>query len=91
MEVLHENLLTMSLIALDFSYLPDVKVPGKRAPLFSTKHVWTVYSLYSTDVAKVPAALRCFILFLIIVFECAGGDDKLDGDAAVNKFSSDIY
>ncbi|CAN7013740.1 unnamed protein product [Brassica rapa subsp. trilocularis] len=87
MEILHENLLTMSLIALDFSYLPDVKVPGKRAPLFSTKHVWTVYSLYST----VPAALRCFILFLIIVFECAGGDDKLDGDAAVNKFSSDIY
>ncbi|WZY77545.1 hypothetical protein YC2023_023929 [Brassica napus] len=39
MEILHENLLTMSLIALDFSYLPDVKVPGKRAPLFSTKEV----------------------------------------------------
>ncbi|CAF2076104.1 unnamed protein product [Brassica oleracea] len=27
----------MSLIASDFSYLPDVKVPGKRAPLVSTK------------------------------------------------------
>ncbi|CAN7080975.1 unnamed protein product [Brassica oleracea var. botrytis] len=80
----------MSLIALEFSYLHDVKVPGKRSPLFSIK---TVYSLYSTDLAKVPAAaaLRYFILFLVIVFECAGGDDKLDGNAALNKFSSHMY
>jgi hypothetical protein len=27
----------MSLIASDFSFLPDVKVPGERAPLVSTK------------------------------------------------------
>ncbi|CAN6908844.1 unnamed protein product [Brassica oleracea var. botrytis] len=78
----------MSLIALEFSYLHDVKVPGKRSPLFSIK---TVYSLYSTELAKVPAALRYFILFPIIVFECAGGDDKLDGNAALNKFSSHMY
>lgn len=27
----------MSLIASDFSYLPDVKIAGDRAPLVSTK------------------------------------------------------
>ncbi|KAF5203538.1 arginine methyltransferase NDUFAF7, partial [Thalictrum thalictroides] len=27
----------MSLIASDFSYLPDVSIPGERAPLVSTK------------------------------------------------------
>ena len=27
----------MSLIASDFSYLPDVRIPGERAPLVSTK------------------------------------------------------
>ncbi|XP_010522409.1 PREDICTED: uncharacterized protein LOC104801033 [Tarenaya hassleriana] len=37
LEVLHEKLPKMSLIASDFSYLPDVKVPGERAPLVSTK------------------------------------------------------
>ncbi|XP_020976397.1 uncharacterized protein LOC107638961 isoform X1 [Arachis ipaensis] len=37
LEVLHEVLPKMSLIASDFSYLPDVKVPGERAPLVSTK------------------------------------------------------
>ncbi|KAM7485703.1 hypothetical protein LguiA_001712 [Lonicera macranthoides] len=37
LEVLHGALPKMSLIASDFSYLPDVKVPGERAPLVSTK------------------------------------------------------
>ncbi|ESQ36437.1 hypothetical protein EUTSA_v10007628mg [Eutrema salsugineum] len=37
LEVLHEKLPKMSLIASDFSFLPDVKVPGERAPLVSTK------------------------------------------------------
>ncbi|KAG5116356.1 hypothetical protein JHK84_042469 [Glycine max] len=37
LEVLHEVLPKMSLIASDFSYLPDVKIPGERAPLVSTK------------------------------------------------------
>ncbi|XP_022761911.1 protein arginine methyltransferase NDUFAF7 homolog, mitochondrial [Durio zibethinus] len=37
LEVLHAALPKMSLIASDFSYLPDVKVPGERAPLVSTK------------------------------------------------------
>lgn len=37
LEVLHGALPKMSLIASDFNYLPDVKVPGERAPLVSTK------------------------------------------------------
>ncbi|KAJ0972429.1 hypothetical protein J5N97_020388 [Dioscorea zingiberensis] len=37
LEVLHWALPKMSLIASDFSYLPDIKVPGDRAPLVSTK------------------------------------------------------
>ncbi|XP_062149982.1 uncharacterized protein LOC133858521 [Alnus glutinosa] len=37
LEVLHEVLPKMSLIASDFSYLPDVRIPGERAPLVSTK------------------------------------------------------
>lgn len=37
MEVLHSALPKMSLIASDFSYLPDVSIPGDRAPLVSSK------------------------------------------------------
>ncbi|KAJ4968198.1 hypothetical protein NE237_014899 [Protea cynaroides] len=37
LEVLHGALPKMSLIASDFSYLPDVKIAGERAPLVSTK------------------------------------------------------
>lgn len=37
LEVLHGALPKMSLIASDFSYLPDVTIPGERAPLVSTK------------------------------------------------------
>ncbi|XP_047336738.1 protein arginine methyltransferase NDUFAF7 homolog, mitochondrial isoform X2 [Impatiens glandulifera] len=37
LEVLHAALPKMSLIASDFSFLPDVKVHGDRAPLVSTK------------------------------------------------------
>ncbi|XP_071940712.1 uncharacterized protein [Coffea arabica] len=37
LEVLHGALPKMSLIASDFSYLPDVTVPGERAPLVSSK------------------------------------------------------
>ncbi|XWS35124.1 hypothetical protein CRYUN_Cryun21dG0099400 [Craigia yunnanensis] len=37
LEVLHAALPKMSLIASDFSYLPDVKIHGERAPLVSTK------------------------------------------------------
>ncbi|CAH8251188.1 unnamed protein product [Arabidopsis lyrata] len=37
LDVLHAKLPKMSLIASDFSFLPDVKVPGERAPLVSTK------------------------------------------------------
>ncbi|GAB2267242.1 hypothetical protein Dimus_002227 [Dionaea muscipula] len=37
MEALHGALPKMSLIAADFSYLPDVRIPGERAPLVSSK------------------------------------------------------
>ncbi|URD77126.1 hypothetical protein MUK42_05734 [Musa troglodytarum] len=37
LEVLHSALPKMSLIASDFSYLPEVSIPGDRAPLVSTK------------------------------------------------------
>nr|GLL43787.1 uncharacterized protein LOC109176050 isoform X2 [Ipomoea trifida] len=37
LEVLHGALPKMSLIASDFSFLPDVRIPGERAPLVSTK------------------------------------------------------
>ncbi|KAL2923384.1 Protein arginine methyltransferase NDUFAF7-like protein mitochondrial [Bienertia sinuspersici] len=37
MEALHSVLPKMSLIASDFSYLPDVRIPGVRAPLVSAK------------------------------------------------------
>ncbi|KAJ0903454.1 putative protein arginine methyltransferase NDUFAF7 [Helianthus annuus] len=37
LEALHGALPKMSMIASDFSYLPDVKIPGDRAPLVSTK------------------------------------------------------
>ncbi|XP_043707596.1 uncharacterized protein LOC122656955 [Telopea speciosissima] len=37
LEVLHGALPKMSIIASDFSYLPDVKIAGERAPLVSTK------------------------------------------------------
>ncbi|KAL8100004.1 hypothetical protein AgCh_032314 [Apium graveolens] len=37
LEVLHGALPKMSLIASDFSYLPDVRILGDRAPLVSTK------------------------------------------------------
>lgn len=37
LQVLHGALPKMSLIASDFSYLPDVRIPGERAPLVSSK------------------------------------------------------
>uniref|UniRef100_A0A453GA19 Protein arginine methyltransferase NDUFAF7 n=1 Tax=Aegilops tauschii subsp. strangulata TaxID=200361 RepID=A0A453GA19_AEGTS len=37
LDTLHQTLPSMSLIASDFSYLPDVSIPGDRAPLVSSK------------------------------------------------------
>ncbi|KAF9666101.1 hypothetical protein SADUNF_Sadunf16G0193700 [Salix dunnii] len=45
LEVLHEVLPRMSLIASDFSYLPDVSIPGERAPLVSAKGLMLVLEL----------------------------------------------
>lgn len=49
----------MSLIASDFSFLPDVKVPGERAPLVSTK----VCSFFPSNYALKPfsACVDCLI------------------------------
>ncbi|KZV37670.1 hypothetical protein F511_32680 [Dorcoceras hygrometricum] len=37
LKVLHSALPMMSLITADFSFLPDVKIPGERAPLVASK------------------------------------------------------
>ena len=37
LDTLHQAWPSMSLIASDFSYLPDVSIPGDRAPLVSSK------------------------------------------------------
>lgn len=48
LEVLHGALPKMSLIASDFSYLPDVRILGERAPLVSTK-VWLFFYFLVND------------------------------------------
>ncbi|CAM8918145.1 unnamed protein product [Rhodiola kirilowii] len=50
MEVLHGTLPKMSLIASDFSFLPDVKIPGDRAPLEIGVHL---YDIISSDLIQV--------------------------------------
>jgi hypothetical protein len=46
LDTLHEALPSMSLIASDFSYLPDVSIPGDRAPLVSSKVTGFYFSDY---------------------------------------------
>jgi hypothetical protein len=46
LDTLHEALPSMSLIASDFSYLPDVSIPGDRAPLVSSKVTGFCFSDY---------------------------------------------
>lgn len=53
LEVLHDALPKMSLIASDFTFLPDVKVPGERAPLVSTK----VCSFHTCEIIVVVLVL----------------------------------
>lgn len=53
LEVLHDALPKMSLIASDFTFLPDVKVPGERAPLVSTK----VRSFHTCEIIVVVLVL----------------------------------
>uniref|UniRef100_F6I716 Uncharacterized protein n=1 Tax=Vitis vinifera TaxID=29760 RepID=F6I716_VITVI len=52
------GLLVVNAISLDFSYLPDVRIPGERAPLVSTKWFFIIadfcwsslyYSLLQVD------------------------------------------
>ncbi|OWM67625.1 hypothetical protein CDL15_Pgr024710 [Punica granatum] len=53
LEILHGALPKMSLIISDFSYLPDVKIAGDRAPLVSTKKDGTTSDYGSYLEAKV--------------------------------------
>lgn len=62
LEVLHEVLPKMSLIASDFSYLPDVKIPGDRAPLVSTKVVVFLIYLPTPTKKKLPLCrISCYL------------------------------
>ncbi|GJX92473.1 LURP-one-related 10-like protein [Tanacetum coccineum] len=63
----------MSLIASDFNYLPDVKVPGVRAPLVSTK-MHKKYTVHSVAIGKDtfvvtlnPNVDHAFIVTLIVI------------------------
>ena len=55
LDALHGALPKMSLIASDFNYLPDVKVPGERAPLVSTK-------VYSSIILSIYIMLKTFTI-----------------------------
>ncbi|XP_022147060.1 protein arginine methyltransferase NDUFAF7 homolog, mitochondrial [Momordica charantia] len=82
LEVLHHVLPKMSLIASDFSYLPDVRIPGERAPLVSTKADGTSSDYESYLDAKGDADIffpTDFVLLEQIDHYCSGWL-KLHGD-----------
>jgi hypothetical protein len=54
----------MSLIASDFSYLPDVKIPGERAPLVSTKVCSFSYCNYFQGLCLVIIFTALFLMYL---------------------------
>lgn len=58
LEVLHSALPKMSLIASDFSYLPEVSIPGDRAPLVSTKVISS-----QSDQLSDPSTLLIYYLY----------------------------
>lgn len=62
LDTLHQALPSMSLIASDFSYLPDVSIPGDRAPLVSSK-VTSPDWLLLYCVCKDLAFPDCFVHF----------------------------
>lgn len=73
LDVLHEVLPKMSLIASDFSYLPDVKIPGERAPLVSTKKDGRSTDYQDYMQAKVLFSTDLFPFqstFVIIIVPC---------------------
>lgn len=63
LEVLHDALPKMSLIASDFSFLPDVKVPGERAPLVSTK----VSSFHTSENIRLYVYSTCIAGFGFLI------------------------
>jgi hypothetical protein len=67
MDTLHQALPSMSLIASDFSYLPDVSIPGDRAPLVSSK----VSVLADCDFIK-HAKLYFFLTTTFLQLGCEG-------------------
>ncbi|KAG6468684.1 hypothetical protein ZIOFF_073377 [Zingiber officinale] len=77
MEVLHSALPKMSLIASDFSYLPEVRIPGDRAPLVSSMVVSSIAvkvrmmdsSVYLILLATFVQWASCILPFgLLVVF-----------------------
>ncbi|CAM8914862.1 unnamed protein product [Rhodiola kirilowii] len=84
MEVLHGTLPKMSLIASDFSFLPDVKIPGDRAPLVSTKKDGTSSDYSSYLDAKGDADIffpTDFWLLERIDHHCSGWRKQHDNSA----------
>ncbi|KAH9311975.1 hypothetical protein KI387_027010, partial [Taxus chinensis] len=80
LEVLHGVLPNMSLIASDFSYLPDVRIPGERAPLVSNKKGGCTEDYSSYLEAKGDADIFFPTDFLIlerIDHYCAEGGSQL--------------
>lgn len=67
LQVLHGALPKMSLIASDFSYLPDVRIPGERAPLVASKVQEMLCCFFMTCLSTSLNALKLFIFFLSIV------------------------
>lgn len=58
LEILHQAIPNMSLIASDFSFLPDVHIPGDRAPLVSTK------VKYLTNWHNITCSHSCLLVIL---------------------------
>ncbi|XP_062109126.1 uncharacterized protein LOC133819799 [Humulus lupulus] len=85
LEVLHGVLPKMSLIASDFSYLPDVRVPGERAPLVSTKKDGSSSDYSSYLDAKGDADIffpTDFLLLENIEHYCSGWQKPKKGESA---------
>ncbi|CAN6925040.1 unnamed protein product [Brassica oleracea var. botrytis] len=69
----------MSLIALDFSYLHDVKVPGKRSPLFSIKtRRFVVFLAFIADIRALELVVMFVVHQSLICCDFKEEDEELD-------------
>ncbi|XP_057863108.2 uncharacterized protein LOC131071320 isoform X2 [Cryptomeria japonica] len=83
LEVLHRVVPKMSLIASDFSYLPDVRIPGVRAPLVSSKKGGCTEDYSSYLEAKGDADIffpTDFFILELIDHYCAEAGSQLKGE-----------